>query len=98
MVTPCSTILVRAILIWCVIACLAVANGVLRELVLAPALGAALALPLSGVTLCMIVLVVAYFSFNFIFKDNRPAYFLIGLQWLLMTIGFEQMNDAISVL
>jgi len=79
-------------LIWSVIAILAIANGGLREYVLAPVLGARLALPVSGMILCAIVLVVTSCCFRLIAGYRKPTYLLIGLQWVLMTLMFEAVS------
>ncbi len=79
----------RAALIWLLIACLAVANGVLRENVMAPITGMGMALPLSGISLSLIVLVVSYFSLGFLGVRTAAIYWLIGLQWVVMTLAFE---------
>jgi hypothetical protein len=79
----------KAILIWLVIAILAVGNGVFRESVLVPTLGHGLALPMSGISLSIIVFIVTYLSFGFIGKKDVLTYFLIGFQWVLMTLLFE---------
>jgi len=71
------------------IACLAVANGVLRENVMAPITGMGMALPLSGISLSLIVLVVSYFSLGFLGVRTAAIYWLIGLQWVVMTLAFE---------
>jgi membrane protease YdiL (CAAX protease family) len=79
----------RAAVIWLVIVCFAVSNGILRENILAPRLGETFALPLSGLTLSIIVFVVAYFSFNFIGAKASTTCIFIGIQWVLMTLAFE---------
>ena len=76
-------------LIWLAIAILAIGNGVLRESVLVPMLGQGLALPISGISLSIIVFIVTYFAFGFFGKQSFLTYFLIGLQWVFMTLIFE---------
>lgn len=79
----------KAILIWLAIALLAIANGVLRDLMFTPLIGRNIALPLSGLSLSIIVLVVTYFGLGFIGKLTEKTCWLIGLQWVLMTLAFE---------
>ncbi|MAY02240.1 MAG: hypothetical protein CMQ38_04590 [Gammaproteobacteria bacterium] len=79
----------RAALIWLVIAVLAVLNGFLREYVLVPFFGQETALPLSGLLLSLIVVIVTWLSMGFFGRQNSAVYFLIGLQWVLMTLLFE---------
>jgi drug/metabolite transporter superfamily protein YnfA len=76
-------------MIWFVIAVLAVANGIFRENILVLRLGQSIALPVSGMLLSIIVFIVTYLSFPLFGKNNAPTYFLIGLQWVLMTLIFE---------
>jgi len=79
----------RAAVIWLLIACFAVGNGIIRENILAPELGETLALPLSGLTLSIIVFMVTYFSFNFIGAKAKTTCIFIGAQWVFMTLIFE---------
>ena len=84
-------LLLRAGAIWFVIAILAIGNGAIRESILVPHLGQSLALPVSGISLSIIVFIVAYLSFPFFGKHDSRAYFLIGFQWVSMTLIFEFM-------
>ena len=84
-----AKLFLNAILIWLVIAILAVGNGVFRENVLVPTLGQGLALPISGISLSIIVLIVTYLCFGFFGNKDVLTYFLIGCQWVLMTLIFE---------
>jgi hypothetical protein len=79
----------KVVLIWLVIALLAIANGGLRDLTFTPLIGRNLALPLSGLSLSIIVLVVTYFGLGFFGKLTEKICWLIGLQWVLMTLAFE---------
>lgn len=84
-----QAIFFKASLTWLAIACLAVLNGILRQQLVAPMLGSDLALPISGITLSLMVFLVTYFSIGF-FRTTKPAhYFLIGAQWVVMTLAFE---------
>jgi len=87
--TMSMTLSLRAAVIWLVIACLAVGNGFIRDLVMAPRFGAGLALPLSGISLSVIVFAVTYIAFGFLRAPEKPACLLIGVQWVLMTLAFE---------
>ncbi len=79
----------KVVLVWCVIALLAIGNGALRDLVLAPAIGPGLARPLSGLSLSAIVLLVSYLASAFLGNWKSRIYWFIGLQWVLMTLAFE---------
>ncbi|HSR73436.1 MAG TPA: hypothetical protein VLL31_01205 [Sulfurovum sp.] len=82
-------IFLKASVVWFVIALSAIANGLFRETVLLSSLGQSIALPVSGMLLSLIVFIVTYLSFPLFGKHNAPTYFLIGLQWVLMTLLFE---------
>lgn len=71
--------------VWLLIAVLAVLNGFLREAILQPLLGTRLALPVSGVVLALIVLIVTFVCFRWL----AGPYWLIGIQWVVMTLLFE---------
>jgi len=76
-------------MIWFVIALLAIVNGIFRENVLVGMIGSNMSVPVSGITLSMIVLIITYLSFPLLGKHHASTYFLIGLQWVLMTLLFE---------
>ncbi|WP_275097081.1 hypothetical protein [Sedimenticola hydrogenitrophicus] len=83
------TILFRAALVWLIIAILAIANGALRDLVLTPLIGPAWALPLSGVSLSFIILLVTNLTLRFLGANSTTTRWLIGVQWVVMTLVFE---------
>lgn len=78
---------IQAALIWVLIIPLAILNGGLRERVLAK-LGAA-ALPLSGITLSILVFAVAFLLIPKIKGCRRRDYFLFGAVWFGLTNLFE---------
>lgn len=82
-------VVIKAAVIWLGIACLAVANGMVREYLFVPALGMKFALPLSGLTLSAVVFLLAYLSVNFIGVRRKSGCFAIGVQWVVMTLAFE---------
>jgi hypothetical protein len=79
----------KAALIWLCIACLAILNGLIRDFLFAPLFGTAFALPLSGISLAVIVFAVTYLFIGFIGATSKKACFLVGTQWILMTLAFE---------
>ncbi len=83
------TLFLKAALIWFIIALLAIVNGLFRESILVPYCGQSIALPSSGIMLSMIILTITYFSFKLFEKNNSLTYFLIGIQWVSMTLLFE---------
>ena len=84
-----TTILIKAVGIWLVIVVVAVFNGVFREKVLVPLIGAGFSLPLSGVLLAMLIFLVALLSVSIIGSSEQKKYILIGLVWLILTLSFE---------
>ncbi len=82
-------LILKAGLIWLGMMFLAIANGLLREHVLTHLFGANLALPLSGLTLSLLIFAATYLAFPLLGKQSSGVYFLIGLQWVTMTLAFE---------
>jgi len=80
---------IKSAMIWFIIAIFAVLNGIIRENFMTPYLGEKIALPLSGITLSIIILAITYLSFNLFGKNTPPIYLLIGTQWVSMTLIFE---------
>ncbi len=86
MATP---LVIKALITWAAILVLAIANGVLRESVLMPALGSPAALVLSGLLLSVMILGVAYFSLPWLHLRRPAQYWLVGFGWLALTLVFE---------
>ncbi|MBU2879160.1 hypothetical protein [Aliiglaciecola lipolytica] len=83
------TVAVKAFVIWVGILVLAVANGVLRESVFVPNFGSWSALVLSGLLLSALIVGVAYFSLPWLNTRSPRVLCIIGIGWLLLTLGFE---------
>jgi hypothetical protein len=83
------TLGVKALALWLAIALAAVLNGVLREAVLIPALGAAPGLALSGVLLCAIILLMTFAALPWLGARRRSQLIGIGLAWCALTLAFE---------
>ena len=81
--------LIRAIALWAVMCVVAVLNGVAREIVLVPTLGAALARPVSAVTLALLILLAATLGIRWIGRLKAVQYWAIGALWVALTVGFE---------
>jgi len=80
---------VKSLIAWLVILCLAVANGALREAVLIPALDRTSGLILSGVLLSVLVAVVAYIFMRLVPRVTVSNAVQIGVLWLFLTLAFE---------
>lgn len=79
----------KALVIWIGILVLAIANGILRELVLIPGIGTPAALVLSGLLLSALIIGVAYFSLAWLNIKSPVLLFIVGVGWLIFTLGFE---------
>ena len=75
--------------VWCLMALLAILNGLLRDKVLVKWLGDTIALPLSGIILSILVFTIVYFLIELFKTKSVWGYLLIGLSWVFMTIAFE---------
>ncbi|HEY9129253.1 MAG TPA: hypothetical protein VIN02_05425 [Sulfurovum sp.] len=54
-----------------------------------PYIGKTLALPVSGITLSIIVFTITFLSFKLFDKSSSLTYLLIGIQWVSTTLAFE---------
>jgi hypothetical protein len=79
----------RALLAWLLILVLAVVNGLAREGLLVPWLGAVPGTVLSGVMLSCIVLAVTYLLLPWTGASGPANFALIGVGWLVLTLLFE---------
>lgn len=75
--------------IWFVVIPLAILNGGLREYVLNKYLSENIALALSGFILCVMIFVVTMLLLPSVRGLSKWDYFVSGLFWLFLTIGFE---------
>ena len=79
----------RALVIWFVMLVAASMNGALREAVLIPAIGETGGRALSTVILCLLVLLLTWFTIRWIHPaSTRDAWFIGGL-WVVLTLAFE---------
>ncbi len=79
----------RAAVVWMCIVPVAIVNGMLRDVVLAPYLGDPAARAISCVTLAAAVLVVAWMSIAWIGPRTAGAAWMVGVIWLNLTLAFE---------
>lgn len=80
---------VKVLTVWLGILVLAIANGLLREAVLVPALGKPMGLVLSGILLSGVILAVAYFALPWLGPAPVATYVAVGFGWLGLTLTFE---------
>lgn len=83
------SLFLKACVIWVVMVILAIANGAFRDGVLASQLGPDPALPISGLSLAVLIFIATYMTFPLIGKNALPVYYIIGIQWVLMTLAFD---------
>lgn len=84
-------IMMKSIVVWLIIVIAAILNGGLRETFLTPLIGAQLSLPISGITLSVLVFVITYLSIPFLGDVKSGAYLRIGLFWIILTLSFEYL-------
>jgi len=81
--------LLKATGIWVLIVIAAIINGVIREKLIVPMAGIETALPLSGVTLSIIIFLISLASVSFIGAMETKTFLTIGVLWVLLTLSFE---------
>ncbi len=79
----------KTLLLWLCILLLAIANGVVRERLLIPRFGSFTGLIVSGRSLSLLILLVAYAALPWLCARQDFQYFCVGLAWLLLTLIFE---------
>jgi hypothetical protein len=79
----------KSILLWLSIIPLAILNGGVRDYFLTPWIGENRALPVSGITLCLLIFIVSVLFIPLIGKGKASTYWKIGLLWIVLTIVFE---------
>lgn len=82
-------VLLRSFLLWLLFIPLAILNGVMRDLVLAPSLGDAAGRALSSVTLSALILGVAMLFIKRIGVNTLTWLLIVGSFWLVLTVLFE---------
>jgi hypothetical protein len=88
-VTTMMKLLLRATGLWLVLLLTAILNAALREQLFAPWLGKTAALPLSGITLSLLVFGITLISIPRFGNLRSTRYFTIGLVWVVLTLTFE---------
>ena len=81
--------ILKSFFAWLSIIPLAILNGALRDKVLTPWLGPQVALPVSGVLLCMLILLVAVLVLPRLIRGPASLFWQIGGCWMVLTVIFE---------
>lgn len=84
-----TAVAVKVFIIWLGILVLAMANGIVRELLLVPSLGLPAALVLSGLLLSALIVGAAYFSLPWLAVRRPVELVAVGSGWLVLTLVFE---------
>ncbi|TVZ40712.1 hypothetical protein P886_0040 [Alteromonadaceae bacterium 2753L.S.0a.02] len=79
----------RLAAIWLIMLVAGFANGAMRDRFMAPALGKRVALPISGITLSLMVFVIIHFSVAGFGAMVTGGWLLLGTVWVLITLVFE---------
>ncbi|MBL3558229.1 MULTISPECIES: hypothetical protein [Marinobacter] len=79
----------KSLLVWFGILALAIANGIIREMVLLPAFGIPAAFILSGLLLSTLILGAAYLALPWLGLDQASQQWAVGFGWLALTLVFE---------
>lgn len=82
-------LLLKSFLAWLVILCFAIANGILREYVVVPSLGASIGLTVSGTLLALFIALFAYVYARRGHVVTPAQGALVGVCWLCLTLVFE---------
>lgn len=78
--------LAKSLVVWVMIIPLAILNGGFRDKILTPHLGESVGLPMSGIILCLLILLLTTFALP---KFARNNFAVIGIAWVVLTILFE---------
>ena len=84
-----GTVFLRACGVWVLLVVLAILNGAMRENLFVPLLGQSRALPLSGISLSILVFLISVLLVPFLGVVIPSHYWLVGGMWVLMTVLFE---------
>lgn len=80
----------KIVFIWLIMVVAAIINGLVRDKFLYQITGP-YTLPLSGISLSLLVFLICFFTIG-IFSQLKPHdYFIIGLSWVCMTLVFEYL-------
>lgn len=82
-------VLIRGFLVWLLFIPLAVLNGVLRDLLLTPALGDTAGRALSSVSLSILIFSLTLLLVGKLGAGTRRDYLAVGVSWLVLTLLFE---------
>lgn len=79
----------RALIIWCALLGLAIANGAVREVLIIPRTADATGHAISTGMLCVLILLLSWASIGWIHPISPGGAWAIGGVWLGLTLAFE---------
>lgn len=82
-------VLAKSSALWSLLMAAAILNGALRDFAITPVFGAAAALPLSGISLSLLIFLVTVILLPRLGTLSSGQCRIIGVQWLCMTLLFE---------
>lgn len=83
------SVMVRPLIVWVLLALLAVSNGMVREAVFTPAWGPAAGHVISTFILATLILIVSAMSLRFLQIESPSRAWVVGLLWAVLTLAFE---------
>lgn len=83
-------LLMKISMVWLLLMVSAIGNGLLRDKILVPAIGAEMALPASGITLSLLILLLSWFLVPLIVNSKAQA-LVTGALWVVLTLSFEYL-------
>ena len=81
--------LFRSVVVWVGILVLASLNGALRDLIIAPRIGDTIARAMSTVILCGLILLVTWYTIQWVGPKTPKQALGVGSFWLVLTLCFE---------
>ena len=84
-----GTVILKALIVWFVMMVLAVLNGIVRNSLYEPYIGEQPAHVVSTITLCALIMALAWVTSPWIAPGTTRAAFGVGLLWLSLTVAFE---------
>jgi hypothetical protein len=82
-------VILRAFAIWVLLLILAILNGGARDILITPKIGDSAGHIISTIFLCVLILLVSYFSIHWINPTGSLDPLIIGSFWVTLTVAFE---------
>jgi hypothetical protein len=84
-----GTVILKALIVWFVMMVLAILNGITRNSLYEPRIGEQAAHVVSSITLCVLIVALAWITNPWVAPGTTRAAFGVGLLWLSLTVAFE---------